>query len=176
MYSPFTTCQSRLSIPENKLFVAYMARVFVWALGNCEKVPPISFIKLAIPPTLTKPAKTVSMFSLQTGDNETCVWDPDLNLFILIRDQKCYNLSPRASAHSDHRANKRLQLVSHLIELSTKLREAESQESRDLSFSDPDTTRRAIRTVLIEKEAEDRRAVEKVIDDVFMRKIMVYFH
>jgi hypothetical protein len=42
-------------------------------------------------------------------------------------------------------------------------------------FSDPATTaRRAIRTVLIEKEAEDKRAVEQVIDDVFMRKIMVY--
>ena len=76
----------------------------------------------------------------------------------------------------------RLQLVSHLI----KLREPESGEDRDLftafiykligCFSDPATARRAIRTVLIEKEDEDKRAVEQVIDDVFMRKIMVYSH
>jgi hypothetical protein len=121
------------------------------------------------------------MFCLQTGDNEACVWDPRLNLFILIRDRKCYNLSPRTFAHYDYRDNMRLQLVSNLIEL----REPESGEDRDLftafiykvigCFSDPATAHRAIRTVLIEKEAE-KRAVEQVIDDVFMRKIMVYSH
>jgi len=60
-----------------------------------------------------------------------------------------------------------LDFVSHLI----KLKEPESGESRDHCFSDPATSRRPVRTV--EKDAEEKRAVEKVIDDVFMRKIMV---
>src|ERR1700685_2968205 len=130
--------------------------MFVWA--KLKKFPLFHSLNLHSP-ALRKPAKTASMFCLQTGENEACVWDPHLNLFILIRDRKCYNLSPRTFANYDYRDNMRLQLVSNLI----KLRDTEGGENRDLftafiykvigCFLDPGTAHRAIRTVLIEKKA-----------------------